>query len=83
MSSSAPPIPDTSTIQQTYPDGRVALAEGVVLDDARFANDDLAPVPIERRTWGVYNLSPRSTRSGSARRCALPTRKASRHQVIH
>ncbi|MFI5772318.1 NCS1 family nucleobase:cation symporter-1 [Streptomyces sp. NPDC051658] len=55
MSSSAPSIPDTSTIQQTYPDGRVALAEGVVLDDARFANDDLAPVPVERRTWGVYN----------------------------
>ncbi|MDH6574669.1 NCS1 family nucleobase:cation symporter-1 [Kitasatospora sp. MAP5-34] len=55
MSSSAPSRPDTSTIQQTYPDGRVALVEGAVLDDARFANDDLAPVPVERRTWGVYN----------------------------
>ncbi|MER6105685.1 NCS1 family nucleobase:cation symporter-1 [Streptomyces sp. NPDC001832] len=55
MSSSALSIPDTSTVQQTCPDGRVALAEGVVLDDARFANDDLAPVPVERRTWGVYN----------------------------
>nr|WP_263102067.1 NCS1 family nucleobase:cation symporter-1 [Kitasatospora sp. DSM 101779] len=41
--------------QQTYPDGRVALAEGVALDDSRFVNDDLAPVPVARRTWGVYN----------------------------
>ncbi|GAA4988492.1 hypothetical protein GCM10025734_14120 [Kitasatospora paranensis] len=41
--------------QQTYPDGRVALAEGVVLDDSRFVNADLAPVPVARRTWGVYN----------------------------
>ncbi|MFF4535468.1 NCS1 family nucleobase:cation symporter-1 [Streptomyces aureus] len=55
MSSDAPSIPGPSTTQQTCPDGRVALAEGVVLDDSRFVNDDLAPVPIERRTWGVYN----------------------------
>ncbi|WP_084701381.1 NCS1 family nucleobase:cation symporter-1 [Streptacidiphilus anmyonensis] len=43
------------SLQQTYPDGRVALAEGVVLDDPRFTNGDLAPVPVERRTWRTYN----------------------------
>ncbi|MDG4857569.1 NCS1 family nucleobase:cation symporter-1 [Streptomyces sp. T-3] len=50
-----PPMNDAS--QQTHPDGRVSLAEGVVLDDPRFANDDLLPVPMERRTWGVYNYT--------------------------
>lgn len=55
MPSTAPSQSDSPAAQQTYPDGRVALAEGVVLDDPRFANDDLAPVPVERRTWGVYN----------------------------
>ncbi|MDH6128558.1 NCS1 family nucleobase:cation symporter-1 [Kitasatospora sp. GP82] len=43
------------TTQLTCPDGRVTLADGVRLDDPRFANDDLTPVPLERRTWGVYN----------------------------
>ncbi|MEZ0064592.1 NCS1 family nucleobase:cation symporter-1 [Streptacidiphilus sp. MAP12-20] len=55
MSSAAVPRPDTAAIQQTYPDGRVALAQGVVLDDPRFANADLEPVPVERRTWNTYN----------------------------
>ncbi|RII09278.1 putative allantoin permease [Streptomyces sp. YIM 130001] len=43
--------------QVTLPDGRVALAAGVSLDDPRFANADLAPVPLEKRTWGVYNYT--------------------------
>ncbi|KJK57566.1 NCS1 family nucleobase:cation symporter-1 [Saccharothrix sp. ST-888] len=55
MSSSARSRPGTATTQQSFPDGRVALAADVVLDDPRFANDDLAPVPVEKRTWGVYN----------------------------
>ncbi|MET7285450.1 NCS1 family nucleobase:cation symporter-1 [Streptomyces sp. NPDC005573] len=38
-----------------YPDGRVALTDPAVLDDSRFANADLVPVAIERRTWGTYN----------------------------
>ncbi|MGE7433113.1 NCS1 family nucleobase:cation symporter-1 [Kitasatospora sp. NPDC001175] len=55
MSSGAPETPDSSTVQRTHPDGRVSLADHVVLDDARFANHDLLPVPMERRRWGVYN----------------------------
>ena len=43
------------SLQQTHPDGRVALGEGVVLDDPRFANGDLAPIPVEKRTWRTYN----------------------------
>ncbi|WP_236653527.1 NCS1 family nucleobase:cation symporter-1 [Streptacidiphilus melanogenes] len=55
MSSTERALTDPSTLQQTHPDGRVALAPGVVLDDPRFANGDLAPVPVERRTWRTYN----------------------------
>jgi len=33
----------------------VALADASALDGGRFANPDLTPVPIERRTWGTYN----------------------------
>ncbi len=57
MSSTRPPISeaDRPTAQRVYPDGRVALAEGAVVDDPRFANADLQPVPIERRTWSTYN----------------------------
>src|SRR5579859_842519 len=47
----APPSPQT-----TYPDGRVELAEGVVLDDPEFANADLAPIPVAKRTWTTYNF---------------------------
>ncbi|MGF1429804.1 NCS1 family nucleobase:cation symporter-1 [Kitasatospora sp. LaBMicrA B282] len=60
MSSAAasPPGPPTAgpgATQQVFPDGRVALTDAARLDDPRYANDDLRPVPIERRTWGVYN----------------------------
>lgn len=47
--------PGTSTVQHTHPDGRVSLTEGTAPGDSRFTNGDLAPVPIARRTWGVYN----------------------------
>jgi NCS1 family nucleobase:cation symporter-1 len=55
MSSAERTLTDPAAEQRTYPDGRVALAEGVVPDDPRFANGDLAPVPVERRTWRTYN----------------------------
>ncbi|WP_236652229.1 NCS1 family nucleobase:cation symporter-1 [Streptacidiphilus neutrinimicus] len=55
MSSTERALTDPSTLQQIHPDGRVALAPGVVLDDTRFANGDLVPVPVERRTWRTYN----------------------------
>ncbi|MER5641425.1 NCS1 family nucleobase:cation symporter-1 [Kitasatospora sp. NPDC002227] len=50
-----PSSPDPSPTQLTLPDGRVTLTGAAVLDDPRYANADLVPVPVERRTWGVYN----------------------------
>ncbi|MER6735793.1 NCS1 family nucleobase:cation symporter-1 [Streptomyces puniciscabiei] len=55
MSSSGRTLADPAVAQQVYPDGRVALSDPAVLDDSRFANADLVPVPIARRTWGTYN----------------------------
>ncbi|HEY7260046.1 MAG TPA: cytosine permease, partial [Trebonia sp.] len=40
-----------------YPDGRVGLASTDEINDSRYANGDLAPVPIERRTWTTYNYT--------------------------
>ncbi|MDI3385261.1 NCS1 family nucleobase:cation symporter-1 [Streptomyces sp. B-S-A8] len=60
MGSTVPSAPGPSAAprtQRTHPDGRVSLTEGVALDDPRFANGDLLPVPMERRTWGVYNYT--------------------------
>ena len=39
------------------PDGRVALADPGRDLDRRYTNGDLAPVPIERRTWNTYNYA--------------------------
>ncbi|WP_225835780.1 NCS1 family nucleobase:cation symporter-1 [Streptomyces sp. NK08204] len=55
MSSSGRTLADPAVAQQVYPDGRVALSDPAVLDDSRFANADLVPVPIAHRTWGTYN----------------------------
>ncbi|MFE0463894.1 NCS1 family nucleobase:cation symporter-1 [Kitasatospora sp. NPDC058965] len=55
MPSDAPSPTATATDQVTHPDGRVALTDRAALTDPRFANPDLAPVPLEQRTWGVYN----------------------------
>src|SRR6266496_4033385 len=40
-----------------YPDGRHALAGHVDLSASPLYNQDLAPVPIERRTWNTYNYA--------------------------
>ena len=40
-----------------YPDGRVGLASTDEISDSGYANGDLAPVPIERRTWTTYNYT--------------------------
>ena len=40
-----------------YPDGRVGLASTDEISDSRYTNGDLAPVPIERRTWNTYNFT--------------------------
>ncbi len=54
MSTTAPP-PSASAAVTTSEDGRIELADGVVLDDARFANADLKPVPLAKRRWNTYN----------------------------
>src|SRR6266511_1982098 len=40
-----------------YSDGRRELAANVDLRDSPLYNADLAPVPIERRTWNTYNYA--------------------------
>jgi len=40
--------------QVEHPDGRVELAAGVVLSDARLFNEDLAPTRLAQRTWSTY-----------------------------
>jgi nucleobase:cation symporter-1, NCS1 family len=40
-----------------HSDGRRELAAGVDLSDSPLYNADLAPVPIERRTWSTYNYA--------------------------
>jgi NCS1 family nucleobase:cation symporter-1 len=39
------------------PDGRVELAEGIVLDDPALFNEDLAPTRIAKRTWSTYTFA--------------------------
>ncbi|MEV6603935.1 NCS1 family nucleobase:cation symporter-1 [Kutzneria sp. NPDC051319] len=44
------PVPVTPT------DGRVELADDAAIADSRFYNSELAPVPLEKRTWTTYNF---------------------------
>jgi NCS1 family nucleobase:cation symporter-1 len=39
------------------PDGRVELADPATLDGSPYANAELAPVPVEKRTWNTYNYA--------------------------
>jgi len=41
--------------QSTLPDGRVDLDDHADVRDSRFYNDELAPVPVGKRTWTTYN----------------------------
>ncbi|MEU0467871.1 NCS1 family nucleobase:cation symporter-1 [Amycolatopsis sp. NPDC006131] len=43
------------TSQITRPDGRVDLSDTAPIRGSRFFNDELAPVPVEKRTWSTYN----------------------------
>jgi NCS1 family nucleobase:cation symporter-1 len=45
----------TSPAQVVAPDGRVDLADPAALAGSRYANAELAPVPVARRTWTTYN----------------------------
>src|SRR3989441_7089251 len=38
-----------------YPDGRHELADDAAIRSSPLYNEDLAPVPIRRRTWNTYN----------------------------
>jgi nucleobase:cation symporter-1, NCS1 family len=38
-----------------YPDGRHELADDSAIRNSPLYNEDLAPVPIKRRTWTTYN----------------------------
>jgi nucleobase:cation symporter-1, NCS1 family len=40
-----------------YPDGRVSLASADQVAGTPYANGDLAPLPITRRTWTTYNYA--------------------------
>jgi len=42
-------------ITTTSDDGRVDLADHSAIQDSRFYNPELAPVPVEKRTWTTYN----------------------------
>lgn len=43
--------------QVTYPDGRVELTDPAAIDGSPYTNPELAPVPVEKRTWNTYNYA--------------------------
>ena len=44
-----------SVEEVVYPDGRHELADDRSIRNSPLYNEDLAPVPIKRRTWNTYN----------------------------
>ncbi|MEV6650893.1 NCS1 family nucleobase:cation symporter-1 [Streptomyces sp. NPDC051219] len=55
MTATVPSSPSDG--QRTDEQGRVELAPGAVPAEGRFVNDDLLPVPVERRRWTTYNFA--------------------------
>jgi nucleobase:cation symporter-1, NCS1 family len=47
----------TFTTQVERPDGRVELVDTARVERSALYNEDLAPVPIARRTWTTYNYA--------------------------
>lgn len=43
--------------QVEHPDGRVSLEHPEAIAGSRYSNEDLAPVPMSRRTWTTYNYT--------------------------
>ena len=41
--------------QAAQPDGRVELTDSSAIQDSPYSNEELAPVPIEKRHWTTYN----------------------------
>ncbi|MFD8510075.1 NCS1 family nucleobase:cation symporter-1 [Streptomyces antimycoticus] len=56
MTATAPPPAEPDPVT-SHPDGRVELPPGVTLDDNRFGNEDLRPVPVAERRWTTYNFT--------------------------
>jgi len=48
---------DGNTGEIVHADGRVELADASVLLGSALYNEDLAPVPVARRTWTTYNYA--------------------------
>src|SRR6059058_2687063 len=46
-----------SASETTLPDGRVELRDRTRIEASPLYNEDLAPVPIARRTWSTYNYA--------------------------
>jgi nucleobase:cation symporter-1, NCS1 family len=46
-----------ATVQKEHPDGRVELADTRRIEASPLYNEDLAPVPVARRTWTTYNYA--------------------------
>ena len=40
-----------------HPDGRVELRDYALISSSPIYNEDLAPVPVEKRTWTTYNYA--------------------------
>src|SRR5215218_10708767 len=47
----------TTATQVERPDGRVELVDTTRVERSALYNEDLAPVPIARRTWTTYNYA--------------------------
>jgi NCS1 family nucleobase:cation symporter-1 len=47
----------TSSNERRLPDGRVELIDTRRVESSSLYNQDLAPVPLSRRTWTTYNYA--------------------------
>ena len=45
------------TSERRLADGRVELVSTTRIEASPLYNDDLAPVPLARRTWSTYNYA--------------------------
>ncbi|GAA3049973.1 NCS1 family nucleobase:cation symporter-1 [Pseudonocardia yunnanensis] len=50
-------MPDVSGSQAVNPDGRVDLADRAALAGGRYANSELLPTELSKRTWTTYNYA--------------------------
>ncbi|WP_329062000.1 NCS1 family nucleobase:cation symporter-1 [Streptomyces sp. NBC_01429] len=55
MTATVPPTSEPDPIAEGR--GRVELPPGAIPEDSRYANADLLPVPVARRSWTTYNFA--------------------------